>query len=328
MLDSISALELERKDIPPIRWIVDGLLPQGLTILAGAPKAGKSWLSLDICLSVAKAEPFWGKETYPFPGQVIYLALEDSERRLKSRMKTLLSDEAAPGNLHFVTEAPTINGGLSEQLEQLFDWKPDTSLVIIDTLGKIRQASKLDGYQKDYSDLTQLKRLADAQNCGIVAVHHLRKMPGSDPFDRISGTNGILGSADTALVLTRERQSSEGRLFVTGRDLEETQYVLKFSDNCHWEMISSDGEQYDFLHDPIVRFISQLEYFQGTANELTLDYLSFCKTEGLPHGLADTKQSISFSRRLNSIKGDLWRCRKKISTFHTNRGSLITISSL
>lgn len=328
MLDSISALELERKDIPPIKWIIDGLLPQGLTLLAGAPKAGKSWLSLDICLSVANAEPFWGKETFPIPGQVIYLALEESERRLKSRMRTLLDDKPAPENLHFVTEAPTINGGLPEQLEQLFDWKPDTSLVIVDTLGKIRHASKNDGYQKDYSDLSQLKRLADTQNCGIVAVHHLRKMPGSDPFDRISGTNGILGSADTAFVLTRERQSSEGRLFITGRDLEENQFVLKFTDNCHWEMISSDGEEYDFMSDPVVKFVTQLDYFQGTANELTLDYLSFCKSEGLPHGLTEAKQSISFSRRLNSIKGELWRCRKKMTTIHTNRGSLITISSL
>ena len=328
MLESFSALELQRRNIPPIQWIVNSLIPQGLTILAGAPKAGKSWLALDLCLSVARSDPFWGRDTTPMPGSVVYLALEDSDRRLKSRMQKVLDGRSAPANLHFITEAPPINGGLVEQMQQLFDWKPDTSLVVIDTLGKIRQASKLDGYQKDYGELSALKRLADAQNCGIVVVHHLRKMQGSDPFDRISGTNGIMGSADTAMVLTRARQESEGRLYITGRDLDEAELVLKFSDCCRWELLSEDAKSYDFMDDPLVKFISQTEYFQGFAEELAIEFKSFCQKEGLAHGLPDSKPSISVSRRLNAISSDLWRCRKKVSSTHTSRGSVLTISSL
>lgn len=328
MLESFSAYDLQRRDIPPIRWIINGLIPQGLTILAGAPKAGKSWLALDLCLSVARSDPFWGRDTTPMPGSVIYLALEDSDRRLKSRMQKVLDGRDAPTNLHFITEAPPLNGGLVEQMQQLFDWKPDTSFVVIDTLGRIRQASKLDGYQKDYGELSALKRLADAQNCGIVVVHHLRKMQGSDPFDRISGTNGIMGSADTAMVLTRERKESEGRLNITGRDLDEAELVLKFSDSCRWELLSDDAKGYDFMGDPLVKYISQLDYYQGFAEEIAADYKAFCQKEGLSHGLSDTKPSISLSRRLNAISGDLWRCRKQISSTHTSKGSLITISSM
>ncbi len=328
MLSSFSALELQHRIIPPIQWIVNGLIPQGLTIIAGAPKAGKSWLVLDLCLSVARGDPFLGRDTIPMPGSVIYLALEDSDRRLKSRMMTVLDGRTAPTNLHFITEAPPINGGLVEQMKQLFDWKPDTSLVVIDTLGKIRQASKLDGYQKDYGELSAIKRLADEQNCGIVVVHHLRKMQGSDPFDRISGTNGILGSADTAMVLTRARQESEGRLSITGRDLDEAELVLKFSDCCRWELLSDDAKGYDFMSDPLVKYISQLDYFQGFAEELAIDFKAFCQKEGLAHELPDSKPSISVSRRLNAIKSDLWRCRKQINSTHTSKGSLITISSL
>ena len=328
MLNSFSAYELQRRDIPPIRWIVNGLIPQGLTILAGAPKAGKSWLALDLCLCVAQSEPFLGRDTTPMPGSVIYLALEDSDRRLKSRMQTVLDGKDAPTNLHFITEAPPLSGGLVEQMQQLFDWKPDTSFVVIDTLGKIRQASKLDGYQKDYGELSALKRLADAQNCGIVVVHHLRKMQGSDPFDRISGTNGILGSADTAMVLTRERQKTEGRLCITGRDLDEAELVLKFSDCCRWELLSDDAKGFDLKNDPLMKFISQIDFFQGFADELAVDYKAFCAREGLVHGLPDTKPSISISRRLNAIKGELWRCRKQMASTHTSKGSLITISSL
>lgn len=328
MLQTVSALELERKNIPPLRWIVDGLIPQGLTILAGAPKAGKSWLALDLCLSVARGDPFWNRDVDPVVGEVVYLALEDSERRLKSRMQTVLDGRSAPSNLSFITEAPAIDGGLVQQMQFLFDCRPNTSLVIIDTLGRIRQASTKEGYLKDYQEMAALKRLADEQGCALIVVHHLRKMRSVDPFDMISGTNGIAGAADTQLVLQRERQSTDGRLAITGRDLDEAEYALKFTEKCRWELISEDARGYNFQNDPLVKFLSDMEDFQGFAEELTIEYQSFCRRNQLPHGLTEAKPAICLSRRLNALSDDLWRCRKRMTTQHTSKGSLITISSL
>ncbi len=328
MLESISAAELERKNIPPIRWIVDGLIPQGLTILAGAPKAGKSWLALDLCLSVARGDPFWNREVFPVVGDVLYLALEDSDRRLKSRMETVLDGRSAPWNLHFITEAPPIDGGLVEQMQFLFDCRPNTRLVVIDTLGRVRQTSAREGYQKDYAEMAALKTLADKQGCALVAVHHLRKMRSLDPFEMISGTNGIMGAADTALVLIRERQSTEGRLSIVGRDLDEAEYALSFTEKCRWELVSEDGKGHDFMNDPLVQFLCDLDEFRGYAVDLTLTYQSYCQRNQLPHGLTESKPQIALSRRLNAISGELWRCRKKVTTTHTSRGSLITISPM
>ena len=335
MLESISAFELERKTIEPIRWIVDGLIPQGLTILAGAPKAGKSWLALDLCLSVALGDPLWGRRVDPNVGDVVYLALEDSDRRLKDRMQKVLDGRKAPSNLYFITEAPPIDGGLFPQMEYLLDCQPNTSLIVIDTLGRIRQSSSRDGYQKDYAEMSALKHLADSQKhgCAVVAVHHLRKMRAFDPFDMISGTNGIMGAADTALVLQRSRQSTDGRLAITGRDLDEAEFALKFTEKCRWELISEDAKAYDFKNDPLVKFLTDLPAedgiaFQGFAEELTIEYQGYCRKNKLKDGLTDIKPSIALSRKLNGISSELWRCRKKMTTQHTNRGTMIFISSL
>ena len=139
MLDTITAADLQKKDIPPIRFIVDKLLTVGLNILASPPKYGKSWMVLALCLAVAAGGRFLGYTTNQCG--CLYLALEDSQRRLKSRMNKLLAEKVAPAGFHFATMAHSMDDGLFDELEGFIKSHPDTGLIVIDTLQCVRGAS-------------------------------------------------------------------------------------------------------------------------------------------------------------------------------------------
>lgn len=237
-LSTISAAALQGKDIPPIRWIVENLIPAGLNILASPPKYGKSWAVLDLGLAVTAGGRFLGYQTNPC--EVLYLALEDSERRLKSRMMKLLAGKNAPAGFHFATAAHDMDNGLFDELEGFLKAHPKTGLVIIDTLQRVRGTvhGKAGAYAADYREVGGLKAFADRHGIAVLLVHHLRKMADdSDPFNRISGTNGLMGAADTALVLTKEKRGDENAtLSIVGRDVESSDTVLRFNkDTCRWE---------------------------------------------------------------------------------------------
>lgn len=175
----------------PIRYFVEGLLPQGLALLAAPPKYGKSWLALDLCLSVAGGAPFLGRETER--ADTLYLALEDSPNRLQLRLAALLGGEAPPDGLFYGTVAGTIGDRLPHQLAVHLHRYPDTGLIVIDTFQKVRDGSRAgaDIYARDYRDVGALKQFADAHGICILLVHHLRKAgDAADPFARISGTSG------------------------------------------------------------------------------------------------------------------------------------------
>ena len=196
-------------------YIVENLLYPGLYILAGAPKIGKSWLALDLCLSVAEGEPFLKHETHR--GQVLYLALEDSLLRLQNRLYEF-TEEPAEG-LQFSTLAKAIGSGLEQQLEDAKRRLPDLRLIVIDTLQKVRRTVDVK-YGSDYSELGALKSVADKLGVAILLIHHTRKERDSDPFNMISGTTGLNGCADGSFVLTREKRSENaGTLHCTGRDI-------------------------------------------------------------------------------------------------------------
>ncbi|MCC8090766.1 MAG: helicase RepA family protein [Oscillospiraceae bacterium] len=237
----ISAAQLERKEISPMKWGVRGLIPAGLTILASPPKYGKSWLALALCLAVAQCEDFLGFPTEK--SEVLYLALEDSERRLLDRQRKLLNGKSAPESLTFATEAHTTGEGLFEQLNAFTREHPKTGLVVIDTLQKVRSWSgSSNAYAADYAEVAKLKKFADKHQLVLLLVHHLRKMEDSDPFARISGTNGISGAADTMLVLTREKRGDAlTTLSVTGRDVDTMELSLSFRDGT-WKNMGSVAE--------------------------------------------------------------------------------------
>ena len=281
-LDTITAADLQKKDLPPIKFIVDKLLSAGLNILASPPKYGKSWMVLALCLAVASGGRFLGYMTNQCG--CLYLALEDSQRRLKIRMNKLLAGKPAPAGFHFATVASPIDGGLFAELEDFLKKHPDTGLIVVDTLQRVRGAShgKEGAYAADYRELGALKAFADQHNVALLLVHHLRKMKDDgDPFNMISGTNGIMGAADTTMVLTKEKRGDSNATFsVVGRDVESSDTVLRFNkDTCYWEnlgdadFVAELQARRDYQESPVVKTIKKLleqspEGWSGTAQQL------------------------------------------------------------
>lgn len=306
MLSTISAAALQGKDIPPIRWIVENLIPTGLNILASPPKYGKSWAVLDLGLAVTAGGRFLGYQTNPC--EVLYLALEDSERRLKSRMIKLLAGKNAPAGFHFATAAHDMDNGLFDELEGFLKAHPKTGLIIIDTLQRVRGAvhGKEGAYAADYREIGGLKAFADKHGIAVLLVHHLRKMADdSDPFNRISGTNGLMGAADTALVLTKEKRGNENAtLSIVGRDVESSDTVLRFNkDTCRWENLgdadwfAEQQARVEYQESGLVRTIKKLleqeGEWTGTAQQL-LDAGRFIARTSL----ADSARALT-----NKLKG-------------------------
>lgn len=306
-LDTITAADLQKKDIPPIKFIVDKLIPIGLNILASPPKYGKSWMVLALCLAVAIGGRFLGYTTNKCG--CLYLALEDSQRRLKSRMNKLLAGREAPAGFHFATTAFDMDSGLFDQLEDFLKKHPDTGLIVIDTLQRVRGAahSKEGAYAADYREVGALKAFADKHNVAVLLVHHLRKMKDDgDPFNMISGTNGIMGAADTTMVLTKEKRGDENATFsAIGRDIESSDTVLRFNkDTCYWENLgdadwfAEQQARREYQESPIVKTIKKLleqspEGWGGTAQQL-LDAGRFITRAPL----ADSTQGLT-----NKLKG-------------------------
>ena len=270
-LETMDAETLMTTPLEQLKFIVEGLIPQGLHILAGSPKIGKSWLSLWICLQVAKGEKVWGFET--LKSDVLYLCLEDSFARIQSRLFEI-TDEAPP-NLHFAIMSDTIGNGLEMQIENFIKDHSETRLIVIDTLQKVRSntSANVNPYAADYDDINAIKRLADKYKIAIILVHHLRKTGDSDPLNMISGTSGIAGSADTNFVLQKEKRiENRAMLICTGRDIEQRELMLEFNKKTFlWELLepieierSQVDEMIVFLSD----FIKSNGNFTGTATEL------------------------------------------------------------
>lgn len=241
-LCTIDANTLQSVDYEPISFLVEDLLPPGLHLLAGAPKIGKSWLALWLCLQVAQGKPLWNFSTRPC--EVLYLCLEDSFQRIQSRLFDLTED--APSTLHFAVMSEQLHNGLVDQMEQFLQEDPATGLVVIDTLQRIRSTgNEANPYANDYRDIGVLKALADRYRIGVLLVHHLRKMNDDDPMNMISGTTGLSGATDSNFVLRKsKRGENTATLYCTGRDIAYRELSLEFSSETHvWNLLSDDGEQ-------------------------------------------------------------------------------------
>ncbi|MGW0597765.1 AAA family ATPase [Streptomyces sp. NPDC002776] len=224
-----TADQLMAAHFPEPKWAVPGILAEGVSVLAGPPKVGKSWLSLGLGLSVAAGGTAF--DSVPVQGgPVLYLALEDTPRRLQTRMGKLLGGQPAPAGLTLVTECPPFPQGGMEAIAQWLERNPDARMVVIDVFAKMRGNAPqgVSAYDADYVAVGYAKRLADHYGVAVVLVHHVRKAGSEDFLTEVSGTNGIAGAADATLVLKRARGQADGILHVTGRDVDEAEYALSF----------------------------------------------------------------------------------------------------
>jgi len=237
---TISSLELSKKEFPELKWAVPDFIPEGITLLCGPPKVGKSFMVLDILYNIATG----GKVFNEIPvtqGEALYLALEDSPRRLQEREKLIRKVADATPHLHYSTNWNRIGEGFEQNLEDWLDKHPDTRLVAVDTLAKIRSLNGRgkESYLSDYSVGNALQHIAHKFNVALVVVHHTRKAGADDPVDEASGTLGLTGSFDGVMILKKARGQCDGTLFVTGRDIEEeNEWAMNWNpDTRIWEFL-------------------------------------------------------------------------------------------
>jgi hypothetical protein len=240
----ITAKALQTKIFAPVRIIVPGLIPEGVTIVAGKPKIGKSWLALDICAAVAGSRFVLGS-TKPVQGDVLLLALEDNQRRLKKRTEKILQGAPAwPEALEMRTEWRRLDQGGLADLEEWCKAHPKRRLIWIDTFVKIRALAGRNeqAYNFDYRSIAGLQKLAGEYQVAIVLNHHLRKASSEDDaFDDVSGTLGLTGAADTIIIM--KRQAGMAKIFVRGRDIEEAEFAAEFNkETCRWRLVGEADE--------------------------------------------------------------------------------------
>lgn len=256
---------------PPV---IDGLLYTGTYLFVGAPKVGKSFLMAQLAYHVSMGLPLW---EYPVhQGTVLYLALEDDHRRLQERLYRMFGTDSAQ-RLYFAIYAKQLGGGLEEQIKKFVREHPDTKLIIIDTLQKIREAGgEKYSYANDYEVVGKLKRLADESEVCLLLVHHTRKQQADDKFDMISGTNGLLGAADGAFLLQKEKRTdSAATLDISGRDQQDQRlYLTRDTERLVWRLERAETELWREPPDPVLEAVAALlteasPEWSGTATDLT-----------------------------------------------------------
>ena len=299
-LETITASSLLDKQFEPQHELIEGMLAPGLYILAGASKIGKSWLVLQIAHCVSMGIALWGRKTQQ--SEVLYLALEDTERRIQSRLIRICGGET--GAIAFATDAEKLSQGFEEQVTNYLRKHTQTKLVIVDTLIKVREMnSRGSAYADDYATMTAFKRIADRYGITMLIVHHTRKQEASDIMDMISGTTGIMGCADGAMVLERPlRRVPKGSISMTGRDFQDAKISLTQNpETMCWEFAGYTDELPEEQLDPVLTAVAMLlenqNLWEGTAEELRVQLQELCPRLDL--------KANALSRRLNAQMQEL-----------------------
>ena len=319
LLEVVDGETLMDMQFPKSRFCIQSLLPQGVSILGGAPKIGKSWMVLDWCVRIAKGESVWSLPTEK--GTVLYLCLEDSLARIQDRMNCI-TDEV-PSNLYVATKSESIETGLIQQIQNFIITHTDTTLIVIDTFQMIRNNSSELSYANDYNEIGKLKQYADEMSISILLVHHLRKQGDSDPLNKLSGTTGISGAVDAVFVLDKDkRNENKANLLCTGRDIEQREFQLSFNkENCTWDLIN------DSLENPVstmpqemidfIEFMESQKYFKGSNTGL-VD--SFNSSNGYSLSAKSLKQMM------NKFRYDLEDSGVQFTSQRSNGQRLVEVS--
>ena len=272
-LQTVSLTELYDTVYPPKTVIVDGFLYGGTYLFVGAPKTGKSFFMAQLAYHVALGKDLWSFNVRR--GTVLYLALEDDYSRLQQRIFRMYGVEGS-GELFFATKARMLSEGLEKQLENFIAEHPDLVLIIVDTLQKVREAAgEKYSYASDYEVVTKLKDFSDRHHLCILVVHHTRKMEAEDSFEMISGTNGLLGAADGAFLLHKQkRPASTAILEISGRDQQDQRlYLTRNPEKLSWDLEKAENDLWHEPPEPLLEAIAKLvtpehPEWRGTATDL------------------------------------------------------------
>ena len=285
-IQPVTAAELDRLDIPPIEWIVEKILPIGLSMIGAPSKYYKSYMALGLCVAICNGSKFLGFDCNKHA--CLYLDLESTKRRPKNRLDQIVGAfKEKPSNLYIITgtdEPGRIGDGFEAQIEYQLKEHPDIKLIIVDVFQMIRQPAKKNqsGYDRDYDDFKALKRIADNYNIGLMLIHHTRKMKDpNDVFNEFSGSVGVLGALDCAWLITKEdRYSEEGTLHITGRDMESQKLKIKFNKRTfQWEYLGTEDDinaqrlRVEYDQSPIIETIKKLVkqgngHWEGSASDI------------------------------------------------------------
>ncbi|MGN0355025.1 MAG: AAA family ATPase [Muricoprocola sp.] len=281
-LNTMNAAELFNIDVKPTEFIINGLIPVGLSLVASPPKYGKSWMMLDMSISVSEGNPFLGFTTNKC--NVLYLALEDRFDRLKDRMLKITDGKPFPAGLEIAIDAPALGDGFIEYVGDFLNDHLETKLIIIDTFVKIRGIpnGKEAPYALDSREAGILKKFADQHGVAIVLVTHTRKsIDTSDPVSNITGTFGVAGAADDMIILTKEKRSDAlTKMSVTGRDVAYEEYPIVFNQNSYkWVR---QGESYELAAEQLENEKKYAEYLTGNIRKTLLKLLE--ENEGIWQG--------------------------------------------
>ncbi len=284
-IKAVTAAELSKMDIPPIEWLVNEILPIGLSMIGAPSKYYKSYMALGLCIAICNGAKFLSFDSTKH--SCLYLDLESTKRRPKNRLEQILKDSEAPDNLHIITgtdDVGKIGEGFDAQIEYQLQEHPEIKLIIVDVFQMIRQSAKRNqtGYDRDYDDFKVLKQIAEKHNIGLMLIHHTRKMKDpSDVFNELSGSVGVMGALDCAWVITKEdRYSEEATLHVTGRDMETQKLKIRFNKTSfQWEYVGTAAEvegqrlMEEYEQSPIVETVKKLVkqgggHWEGSANDI------------------------------------------------------------
>lgn len=318
-LETVNAETLLDMRIEPIRFCVDTLIPQGVSLFGGAPKVGKSWLMLDLCIHVAAGLPMWNLEIVP--GTVLYLCLEDTLSRIQDRLNKIT--DASVEKLYLAPSACNVADGLCQQIQDFQSEHPDLTLVVIDTFQLIRSPVMDSTYGTDYAEIRCIKAMADSLGISVLLVHHLRKQKDGDPFNNLSGTTGLTGAVDASFVLEKGKRSNDtATLFCTGRDILYREMELRFSEkNCVWELVSDSMEAPEKLLpkelEALVRLMMEQKEYQGSNTELAQLISSAVETEITPKAL---------KQQMNKFRFQLENCGVLFESYRSNGTRYVRLS--
>ncbi len=306
---AVTAAELEKMDIPPIEWLVEKILPIGLSMLGAPSKYFKSYMALWLCIAICNGWKF------------LNFDLESTKRRPKNRLEQILKGNPYPDNLYVITgtdDIGRIGEGFETQIEYQLKEHPEIKLIIVDVFQMVRQAAKRNqtGYDRDYDDFKTLKQIADKYNIGLMLIHHTRKMKDpTDVFNELSGSVGVMGALDCAWVITKEeRYSEEATLHITGRDMESQKLKIRFNKNTfRWEYVGTEEEiesqrlLEEYEQSPVIETIRKLVkqnggHWEGSASDI-VDASKYCGNQIYD----DVRKVGSF---INKHEGLLWAVDK------------------